>query len=564
MSVSEYRVVALGLVTCLICGCKNPLTPHKSDYAKQIPLERFRDIERTSFNEYLDPEPVEIDNPLAAVAEVRRRFQEKPEVTLSIEQARAAALTNNLNLQVALLDPAISEQSISEAEALFESSFTLTGSYNSFDTATSSDLQDGQGNTTRVTPSFNMPLRTGGELDISLPISRAETNNAFSTLDPSYNTNLRFSLTHSLLRNAGRGVQTAPIRIAGYGAQITEANTRLTVINQLSRVDRVYWQLSRSWRQLEVAEQQYDLAITQLERARRQVTAGAAAEVEIIRAESGVADRIENIIIAQNLVLIFERELKELINEPGLDVDTSTAIRTTTPPIPLEYEFNADALAVQAVDQRMELLELELRLIQDSINIETAENRLLPLLDLNAAYQINGLGGSLDDAFDQLVDNRFEDWSIGGTFSMPIGNEAARSRHRRALLTRMQRLSTREARTQSIRREVYDAVDNIRQAWRRILAARQSVILNTRTFEAEERQFDAEQRTSTDVLIAAANLAEAQFAEARALADYQIAQVDLARATGTLLGAARIRWDPIEYNDIDREYAKSTPPTDAD
>ena len=30
-----------------------------------------------------------------------------------------------------------------------------------------------------------------------------------------------------------------------------------------------------------------------------------------------------------------------------------------------------------------------------------------------------------------------------------------------------------------------------------------------------------------------------------ALAEYQMAQVDLAFVTGTLLGAAKVRWDPI-------------------
>ena len=39
--------------------------------------------------------------------------------------------------------------------------------------------------------------------------------------------------------------------------------------------------------------------------------------------------------------------------------------------------------------------------------------------------------------------------------------------------------------------------------------------------------------------------AEAQSGEILALAEYQIAQVDLAFATGTLLGAAKIRWEPI-------------------
>ncbi|HMO26535.1 MAG TPA: TolC family protein, partial [Tepidisphaeraceae bacterium] len=51
-------------------------------------------------------------------------------------------------------------------------------------------------------------------------------------------------------------------------------------------------------------------------------------------------------------------------------------------------------------------------------------------------------------------------------------------------------------------------------------------------------------RTSTDVLDAQTRLADARSSEIGALADYQIAQVDLAYATGTLLGAAAIEWSP--------------------
>ena len=48
---------------------------------------------------------------------------------------------------------------------------------------------------------------------------------------------------------------------------------------------------------------------------------------------------------------------------------------------------------------------------------------------------------------------------------------------------------------------------------------------------------------------AATRLAESQFSEIRAITDYQIAQVDLAFATGTLLGAAKVDWAPIAAPD---------------
>ncbi|MDH7599289.1 MAG: TolC family protein [Sedimentisphaerales bacterium] len=50
---------------------------------------------------------------------------------------------------------------------------------------------------------------------------------------------------------------------------------------------------------------------------------------------------------------------------------------------------------------------------------------------------------------------------------------------------------------------------------------------------------------SIHVLDAQARLADAQSAEIAALADYQISLVDLAYATGTLIGASNVEWQPL-------------------
>jgi hypothetical protein len=140
----------------------------------------------------------------------------------------------------------------------------------------------------------------------------------------------------------------------------------------------------------------------------------------------------------------------------------------------------------------------------------------------------------------------FADWTIGGRIEIPLGNEAAESRVHQAILQRLQRLATKAARELAIRQEVYNGVDGISDAWQAILAARQSTLLAARTLRAEENQFRVGQRTSTDVLDAATQLADAQAAEIRAITEYEIAQVDLAFATGTLLGASRVDWEPID------------------
>ena len=68
-------------------------------------------------------------------------------------------------------------------------------------------------------------------------------------------------------------------------------------------------------------------------------------------------------------------------------------------------------------------------------------------------------------------------------------------------------------------------------------------MLAARTLQGEERQFDVGLRTSTDVLDALSRLADAQSREVQSLAAYQIALVDIAFATGTLLGQSKVEFE---------------------
>lgn len=542
----RLRAAGLCIVTLGAAGCSNPFASNSSDYAPEIALDRFRQIDSREFT----PAPIE-EAQVDPVVSAGNRFEGLESTELTLQECRAFALMGNLDLKVTLVNPAIANESLSAEEAAFESTFTTSALWTSTDTPTASSLSDAQAKFGQVTPGVRIPMRTGGNATITLPMSRSKTNNEFSTLNPAYTSDLRFSMSQPLLRGAGRRAATYGIRIASYDTQITEARTKAEVIRQLSAVDRAYWRLYQFRSELVVRQQELELAQEQLGRAERRVLAGDAANIEVLRAQAGVASSLEAIIISQNAVLTGQRELKRLINRPGLDVETTTMLVPSTPPDPVLYEFDAVSLTVSAIAQRMDLLELELQIAKDEASIEFRENQAMPTLDANASYTINGLGESIGDSFDVLSDNDFEDWSVGLNLSVPLGNEAGRSRLRQAVLARVQRIGTRAAREQTIRQEVYDAVDRLDADWQRLLAARQSVILNTRTLEAERRQFDQGQSTSTDVLDRQKDLTSARSAEIRAVISYQVTQINLAEATGTLLGAARVGWTPEEAPELE-------------
>jgi outer membrane protein TolC len=525
----------------LVSGCTSPLAP-ESPRTKRLTPETLRTIHPLTLPEAPKPDPAVPPPDPAETA--KSRFAGRSEIPLTIEEARAQTLANNLDLKVALVDPTIASERVNEEEARFEAAFTTRALWQDTDAPTASALNSAQQEFQLLEPGVRIPLRTGGTATVTLPLSRNETNNAFSTLNPSYESDLQFSISHPLLRNAGRDIATAPVRIAVYNQQASEARTKLEVITQLAAADRAYWRLYQARRDLEVAQQQYDLAQNQLERARRLVNSGRTRDIEQLRAESGLADRLDAIIRAQNAVLFQQRELKRVMNAPGLEVSTTSIIIPKTDPAPVEYLVDPPALVAHAIDNRMDLLETELRLLADAANIRVARNQMLPALDLDATYRINGLGDSGQHSLHTLERNHFEDWSLGATLDVPLGNESAKSRLRQAILTRLQRLSSLDARRDIVRQDVLNAVDSIQAGWESILATRQATILATRTLQAEQRQFDLGSATSTDVLDAATRLAEAQLAEIRAVTDYQLAQVDLAAATGTLPGAAHIQWTP--------------------
>jgi outer membrane protein TolC len=225
-------------------------------------------------------------------------------------------------------------------------------------------------------------------------------------------------------------------------------------------------------------------------------------------------------------------------------MSSKTALVPTTDPRPMYLDLDPVALGAYALDNRMEMLELELRLAIDAATVDFEKNAALPLVTVDYSYNMNGLNSSFGGAFQQVADGTFTGWTVGLNAEIPIGNEAAKARVSRAILTRIQRLATREQRRLAILQEVYDAVDLLNQEWQRIIAARQASILAARTYEGERRQFEVGVRTSTDVLDAAARLADAQSSEVSALADYEIARVDIAFGTGTLLGHVNVLWAP--------------------
>ncbi len=540
MSKDVLRKVCFVLSAVIVCitGCE--------EFARE---ESFRTItvkpERVQQIETIDLEKFKAEQETEIQITTTKEIVEKLELTL--EQCRALTLENNLDLKIQLINPTIAAEGVKQEEAKFEALFFANAGLQKIDQPQSSldELTASKADNSQVDLGVRMPLRTGGNVTFDLADNRSKSNFASSTFNPSYNTNLQVSISQPLLRNAGKRVNTYSIRIAQYSQQQVNAQTKLDVITALTTADVFYWQLYASRKELEVRKQQHDLAKALFEQAKRFVAAGEKPKIDEIRAEAGVARQLATIIATENRVRDNERKLKLVLNKPDLSIETPTILITATEPDPVYYQLDREVFITKAIANRMELLQAELEIAKAISDIDLRHNQTLPLLTANYTYTIQGLGATRDDSHKLLGDKDFENHFMGLRLEIPLGNEVAKSKLRNAIYNRRQQLATKEKQELLVKQEVLAAIDLVETNWQQILSSRLSSILEGQLYSAELRQFQVGFNTSTDVLQAQTNFADAQSAEIQALANYQISLIDLAKATGTFLGAAKIQWEPI-------------------
>ncbi|MBN2183571.1 MAG: TolC family protein [Sedimentisphaerales bacterium] len=530
------RIVKVFAVIIIVSGCSSWRTDNISDQTLKSGLDRI-DAIKLADKSTLPPVTVEQATE-KIIQEAAEPNQPLKTVSLSIEQVRAAALENNLNLKIELLSPAIAQQSLEQEKAVFDSTVYGSTNYQRSETVGTGAVSRSQSGEVGI----EKPLPTGGELQVDLPFSDNYSSGGIAQASASV------SYIQSLFKGAGTRVNTQYIRIAAHQWNITSARTKLAAINLLANADIAYWRFYAARKELEVRREQYKLAQDQFHQAKKKVAAGSAAKIEIVRAEAGLAGRLESVINAENAVQSYQRELLRIINRQDLPLEAPVEILTQTEPNPLGLELDEKRLVEQALANRMEMVELEQRLTVDELNLELARNSLLPDVTFSYTYSASAQDSGPVDAFGDLHGNSFDDHSIGISASIPLGNRSAKARLRQAKLEKLQDISSRDKYRQIIRLEVYEAVSGLESSWRRILAAEQGVTAAYRDYRVEQSQFQLGKSTSTNVLYSATGLADAQLRKIYAFADYEIAQINLARATGALLGQGQIQISPADID----------------
>ena len=545
-----------------------PSVKQRLQMQEGLKLEEYSAPARTldeALQQQKDPQPaIQYDLKLI-LKEIGPALGSASSMQRTITEIRSSALKNNLALQIVQADPRIAQTRVSEERAKFDSIIYANLKYGAQDLPAQSGsrvkfsssnlalnnqnvkltLQEQRTKGVDGELGIAIPLRTGGLVNISSPFENKDKNGLFSSDE--YRSGLRFSISQPLLRDAGIVVNAASIEIAGYDQQATEARARLQSIRVLAMIDKAYWTLNQAWTELEIRHQQHEYASQNLAMVQLRVKEGLSAAIEQNRAEFGVTERVEQLIVANANLKLAQRQLKFLLNDSEYKMDSEVGIAPSSPPTLLQYAFDREKLVAVASANRLELLEVELKLAEDTTRIDYLKNQTLPLFTLDYSYgALSNSANNFGNAYGNVLNGDFNDWYVGFSFEMPVTNEARKARLNRALEQRLQRLSTKTLQELSVKREINDSLDVTEQHWQRIVVARQQVGIAGMNYDAELKQFKEGLRTMTEVLEMLTRLGDSQIKEIRAITDYQVALIDLSFATGTLLGYTNVSFAPMQ------------------
>lgn len=507
-------------------------------------------------------------------------LEQKP---LSLKEAITLALENNKDIEVTRQNVRIAEFELQSARGFYEPRFSGQTFY---ERATTPNVSIFSNNATTTNSSIvgnagftgSLP-RFGTNYSATVSNQRVTTNNPISILSPQNNTSLNFTVTQPLFRGRSFDQPRRVIEIAKRNLSLTDTQFRQRSIEIITNVQRAYWDLVYALRNLQVQRDGVRDAKQQLEHNRRLVEEGQLAPIDIVAAETQVANIEQGVYEALETVGRAENVLKNLIAQNKDDALWREAL-VPTDSVDLEAPRTTlpEALTL-ALENRPEV---EINKVQRDIN--EIDQRYLreqtkPQIDLTASYTSSGVGGSQNPGFEpfftitctpddqpciirqqqqqaaqqrqlatltgssisDVFANRYPTFRAGVTFNLPLfGDKTAKANLGKSLVQSQQINTQREQLEQLIQVDVRNALQSIRTAEARLRSAAISRDNSQKQYESEQRKLDAGQTDVYKVLERQTALIAARSNELRAQTELNKAIADLQRATGNSLKANNV------------------------
>src|SRR5712671_239771 len=449
-------------------------------------------------------------------------------------------------------------------------------------------------NTGTVDFAYTQGFQWGTNLSVGFNNTRATTNSSFTPLSPQLNSNFRFQLTQHLLQGFGLAANTRFIRIAKNNRELSDVAFRLQIIDSLDQIENIYWDLVFAYENVRVQNESLAFAQKTLSDTKKQVEIGSLAPIEVIRAQSTVAQDQQLVTKANTDLelqqLLMKNALTRSLKDPVLA--TAEVIPVSTMDVPSEEPVTPiEDLINEAVRHRAELVESRIDLNSRDLSNKAVRSSLLPTLDLYAYYGGAGLGGSQNPSnlcanqpieeqkqgfcagpnaalgqtiipvapstayggtLNQLINSTASDKGMGISLNIPLRNRAAQAVQIRSELEYRQAQMRLQQIENQVGVEVRNAQYAVQQNRASVDSAKAAVELGHQSLDAEQKKFRFGTSTNTLVLQFQSQLATAESTLVNAMVAYEKSRVELDRATGQLLDHAGISIDDAARGQVTR------------
>jgi outer membrane protein len=418
----------------------------------------------------------------------------------------------------------------------------------------SSTAGTGTENNTLTNLSFVQGFSTGTQFQAGVNNSAQILSATNSSPNPFFAApNAIFTLSQPLLCGFGPGVNRRYIRIAKNDQKITRLIFRQQLIDEVSGITRLYYDLVSLREDVAVKQETLAAARKLFSDDQAQVEVGTLPPLELTRAQSLVASSELDLVRSQGLVAQQETVLKSQLARRGSGdsiLKTAQIEPTDVIVIPAAETLPpVDDLVGQALVGRPDLAQALLQLTNGQITIEGSKNELLPELDFFGSLQTHGslgatsLAPSIPSTITNPVGPTAHIYEAGIQLTLPLRNRIAQADAQRDTL----QLRQMQARLQQLENEVRVEVQN---AYTAVQVARSAytAAVNSRQYQEQVLQADRDRlsvgATSNFFIVQDAGyLAQARSTEVAARSTYIEAKVALDRAIGTVLENNRIDLD---------------------
>ncbi len=457
---------------------------------------------------------------------------------LTIEQVIVRALANSPEIRVVSFDPSIARQDITKAAAEFDVIAFGSTNFEQEDNPVNSIYQSGQSDARLLESGIKQKSITGSEWSLSYALTRNWDDLTGRTLSTRYEPILAFQIKQPLLRDAWQQTNLAGVNIARLNHEIAVLGFRQKAEDVSTEVISAYWRLLQARHDFDILQELLQRTLETLKKVmgRKEIDA---TDVQIKQMEASVKAREAILLQASKRVIDAQDALVRLMADPQMSMLDELEIVPVTTPHMAAKDLELSEILGLAMKKNPIMQQARVAIAIADINIRVAKNQEMPRLDLIASSRIQGLDESRSQAQDRLNNGDYASYAVGLSLEFPLGNRQREAELLRRRLERRKAVSTLQNIADQVAVQAKERIRTVETNHTEIQIQEDAAQAARMHLQALEDSEPVRERLTPEFLLvklqAQGALADAQRAEIKAIADFNIALAQLAQTMGTVL-----------------------------